>query len=210
MANVELDGVKLDEVIVEKLETAFKVSRKEISNLLNFFNKELKPAIKTHYLSHLVSSIEEMINEKEKNSFLTYIRETERTEKDVNILTNLINEKRIRLFTIILQPLENVKRKAQTYKKAGGVMIYYKKYLLENEKRFAIAHELGHIVNSYLLGYNDDNMEYRASLFAYIALLDKNNFYQKECSAYISKTDIGLFYEYMRVVHQKLKSQKDT
>ncbi|MGP1440907.1 MAG: ImmA/IrrE family metallo-endopeptidase [Treponema sp.] len=202
--------VELDKVIVEKLETAFKVSQTEIFALLNFFNEKLKPAIKTHYLSHLVSSIEEMINEKEKSSFLTYIKETERTEKDVNTLTNLINEKRIRLFTITLQPLENVKRKAQTYKKAGGVMIYYKEHLLENEKRFAIAHELGHIVNSYLLGNNDDNMENKASLFAYIALLDKNNFYQRECSNYVLNTDIELFNEYMSVVHQKLKDKKDT
>ena len=201
--------VELDDVIVEKLESNFKVSREEVFALLNFFNEKLKPAIKTHYLSHLVSSIEEMINEKEKSSFLTYIKETERTEKDVNTLTNLINEKRIRLFAITLQPLENVKRKAQTYKKAGGVMIYYKEHLLENEKRFAIAHELGHIVNSHLLANNDDNMENKASLFAYIALLDKNNFYQKECSAYLSKTDIELFNEYMNVVHQKLKAEKD-
>ena len=205
MANVELD-----DVIVEKLKSAFKVSREEVFTLLDFFNTKLKPAIKTHYLSHLVSSIEEMINEKEKHNFLAYIKETERTEKDVNRLTNLINEKSIRLFTIILQPLENVERKAQTYKKDGGVMIYYKEHLLENEKRFAIAHELGHIVNSYLLGNNDDNMENRASLFAYIALLDKNNFYQKECYAYISKTDLELFNEYMNVVHQKLKVRKDT
>ena len=205
MANVELD-----DVIVGKLESAFEVSREEVFALLDFFNAKLKPTLKTHYLSHLVSTIEEMINEKEKHNFLAYIKETERTEKDVNRLTVLINEKRIRLFTIILQPLKNVERKALTYKKTGGVMIYYKEHLLENEKRFAIAHELGHIVNSYLLGNDDDNMENRASLFAYIALLDKNNFYQKECSAYISKTDIELFNEYMSVVHEKLKSQKDT
>lgn len=198
MANVELDNV-----IVAKLRSAFKVSREEVFTLVDFFNTKLKPALKTHYLSHLVSTIEEMINEKEKHNFLAYIKETERTEKDVNTLTMLIKEKRIRLFTIILQPLKNVERKARTYKKAGGVMIYYREYLTEKEKRFAIAHELGHIVNSYLLGNNDDNVENRASLFAYIALLDKNNFYQKECSAYISKTDIELFNEYMSVVHKQ-------
>ena len=90
MADVELDSE-----IVAKLQSAFKVSQKEIFTLLDFFNTQLKPAIKVHYLSHLVSSIEEMINEKEKSGFLAYIKETERTEKDVNTLTNLINEKRI-------------------------------------------------------------------------------------------------------------------
>ena len=81
-------------------------------------------------------------------------------------------------------------------------MIYYTDYLQENEKRFAIAHELGHIVNSYLLCNDDDNMENRASLFAYIALLDKNNFYQKECFDYVSRTDIELFNDYMNVLHK--------
>ena len=90
MANVELDSE-----IVAKLQSAFKVSQKDIFTLLDFFNTQLKPAIKVHYLSHLVSSIEEMINEKEKSGFLAYIKETERTEKDVNTLTMLINEKRI-------------------------------------------------------------------------------------------------------------------
>ena len=65
MANVELDNV-----IVAKLRSAFKVSREEVFTLVDFFNTKLKPALKTHYLSHLVSTIEEMINEKEKHNFL--------------------------------------------------------------------------------------------------------------------------------------------
>ena len=80
-------------------------------------------------------------------------------------------------------------------------MIYYASYLLENEKRFAIAHELGHIVNDYILESDDANKEYRASLFAYIALLDKNNFYKNEAKDYITRTDIELFDEYMNVLH---------
>lgn len=80
-------------------------------------------------------------------------------------------------------------------------MIYYADYLQENEKRFAIAHELGHIVNDYILKIEDGNREYRASLFAYIALLDKNNFYKNEAKDYITKTDIELFNEYISTIH---------
>lgn len=200
MADVEL---KPD--IIYKLEKAFSVPEKEINDLLRFFNTRLKPAIKAHYLSHLVSSIEEMINEQEKKEFLNYIKKTERAKKDIETLTNLVNERRIRLFTINLQSLSGVKRKAKTYKKAGGVMIYYADYLQENEKRFAIAHELGHVVSSYILKNDKTNPENYASLFAYIALLDKNNFYQNECAAYISKTDLELFNEYMNVLHFSVK-----
>ena len=85
--------------------------------------------------------------------------------------------------------------------KQGGVMICYANYLQENEKRFAIAHELGHIVNDYILKIDDENRECRASLFAYIALLDKNNFYKNEASDYITKTDIELFNEYINTLH---------
>lgn len=57
-------------------------------------------------------------------------------------------------------------------------MIYYADYLQENEKRFAIAHELGH--NDYILKIEDNSKENRASLFAYIAFLDKNNYYEND------------------------------
>lgn len=196
MANVELDAK-----ITDKLKNAFKVSGEDIQEIVSFFNKTLKPALKTHYLSHLVTTIEEMINENQKRDFLNHIRNTENSEDSIATLTNLVNEKRVRMFSIILAPIKSSKRKARAYKKQGGVMIYYADYLQENEKRFAIAHELGHIVNDYILKIEDDNREYRASLFAYIALLDKNNFYKNEAKDYITKTDIELFDDYTSTLH---------
>lgn len=74
MANVELD-----QTITDKLKEAFKVSDEDIQKLLTFFNGTLKPALKAHYLSHLVTSIEEMINESQKKEFLEYIRTTGNT-----------------------------------------------------------------------------------------------------------------------------------
>lgn len=196
MANVELD-----DTIKDKLKDSFKVSENDIQKLLVFFNNTLKPALKAHYLSHLVTSIEEMINEKQKREFLEYIKTTNNSKENIATLTSLVNEKRVRMFSIILVPIDSSKRKARTYKKSGGVIIFYAKKLQENEKRFAIAHELGHIVNDYILEIDDINKEYRASLFAYIALLDKNNFYKNEAKEYITRTDIELFNEYMNVLH---------
>ncbi|MDE7383532.1 MAG: ImmA/IrrE family metallo-endopeptidase [Treponemataceae bacterium] len=196
MANVELDGA-----ITGKLKNAFNVSDEDIQKIVSFFNKTLKPALKAHYLSHLVTTIEEMINESQKKDFLEHIKRTGNSKDNIATLTKLVNEKRVRMFSIILAPIESSKRKARAYKKQGGVMIYYANYLQENEKRFAIAHELGHIVNDYILKIEDNNRECRASLFAYIALLDKNNFYKNEASDYISKTDIELFDEYINTLH---------
>ena len=55
--------VELDETISSKLKASFKVTDDDIKSTLSFFNGTLKPALKAHYLSHLVTSIEEMINE---------------------------------------------------------------------------------------------------------------------------------------------------
>ncbi len=206
MANVELD-----ETIRDKLKKDFHVNDDTLNVVLNFFNNKLKPAIKTKYLSHLVSSIENMINESQKVNFLEKLKEykkniKKREETDaVNYLSYAIAQNRIRLFTINLVPVQGLiqKRKAKCCVMDGGIMICYAKYLTANEIRFAIAHELGHVVNSYLLHLKTkNNKEYLASLFAYIALLDKNNFYQKECKNYISKTDIELFNNYMDFLHK--------
>lgn len=193
--------VELDEVITDKLKRAFNVSDDCISTVVGFFNRKLKPALKVHYLSHLVTTIEEMINESQKKEFLEHIRRTGNPDDNIATMTKLVNDRRVRLFSIILVPINNKKKKAQTSRKQGGVMIYYADYLQENEKRFAIAHELGHIVNDYILKIDDENREYLASLFAYIALLDKNNFYKNEAKNYITRTDIELFNEYTATIH---------
>ena len=193
--------VKLDETITSKLKSAFNVSDEDIQEVVTFFNGTLKPALKVHYLSHLVTTIEEMINDDQKKNFLEHIRTTGNSEDSIATMTKLVNDKRVRVFSIILVPIKNSNKKAQTYMKQGGMMICYANYLQENEKRFAIAHELGHIVNDYILKIDDENRECRASLFAYIALLDKNNFYKNEASDYITKTDIELFNEYINTLH---------
>lgn len=193
--------VKLDETITSKLKSAFNVSDEDIQEVVTFFNGTLKPALKVHYLSHLVTTIEEMINDDQKKNFLEHIRTTGNSEDSIATMTKLVNDKRVRVFSIILVPIKNSNKKAQTYMKQGGVMICYANYLQENEKRFAIAHELGHIVNDYILKINDENREYRASLFAYIALLDKNNFYKNEAKDYITRTDIELFDDYVNTLH---------
>lgn len=197
MANVELDIE-----IKNKLKNSFAVSYDEIDKMLDLFNNKIKPIIKRHYLSHLVASIEEIINNKRKMYFLTQLCKLS-PDEDAEKIENLKKTiKQERIFTISLIAVPNNGKKARTYKKAGGVIICYADYLTDTEKRFAIAHELGHIVNNYVVDTdNNDNEENKASLFAYIALLDKNNFYQTECSEYIAQTDIELFNEYKNELH---------
>ncbi len=201
MANVELD-----ENIKKKLREAFSVLPSQIDEVLQFFNTQLKPAISVRYLSHLVSSIEEMINDAQKKAFLEELKSL-KLEKDArNMIGEMVQQKRLRLFSIILVEVEQTKgRRAKCYPMKGGIMICYAKYLDPNERRFAIAHELGHIVNEHLLKLNmkNNNKEYLASLFAYIALVDKNNFYQKGCKDFVCSTEYELFRDYMNLLHKQ-------
>lgn len=193
--------VKLDSTITDKLKDSFKVTDDDIQKTLNFFNSTLKPAIKAHYLSHLVTSVEEMINENLKKELIQKIKNLSGPQEQIEFLQKTINSTQFRLFSIVLISVKSENRKAKSFKKKTGVIISYAEYLEENEKRFAIAHELGHIVNEYILHLTDTNKEYYASLFAYIALLDKNNFYQKEAGNYVVKTDLQLFNDYINTLH---------
>lgn len=193
--------VKLDDTIKDKLKDSFKVSENDIIEVVSFFNKTLKPVLKSHYLSHLVASIEEIINSNKKKEFLKRIKNTNKTGDKKNSTHVFLNEENARIFSIVLVPIPNSKRKALSLNKRGGVIIYYADYLGENERRFVIAHELGHIVNDYILNNQNDNIENRASLFAYIALLDKNNFYKNEAPEYITSNDVTLFRDLETILH---------
>jgi hypothetical protein len=56
-----------------------------------------------------------------------------------------------------------------------------------------IAHELGHIVNKEFLDGQDS--ENAANLFAYIAMKDKNEFYEKTCKEFLFKSDVMILHE---------------
>ncbi|MDR0551265.1 MAG: hypothetical protein LBG72_04510 [Spirochaetaceae bacterium] len=89
-----------------------------------FFNK-IKPKIKRKFLSHLISSVEDMINEKRKSA-------------------NNING--LRLYSISLLPI-TLKKRATTRFFDNGAFIFYNDVYIGKQAQLLIAHELGHIVN---------------------------------------------------------------
>lgn len=78
-------------------------------------------------------------------------------------------------------------------------MIYYNSRLEEKDKRLLIAHELGHIIEQFV--FKQNGSEGIASLFAYIAMLDKNKFYREECKDFLFPSDLTIFEELKRVLH---------
>ena len=99
----------------------------------------------------------------------------------------------------MLVPITKSRKNATTRIIENNAVIYYNSNLDEKDKRLLIAHELGHIVEHFI--FKKDGSEGIASLFAYIAMLYKNNFYKDECSNYIYKTDLTIFNELKKVLN---------
>lgn len=200
-----VDVLDLDPEIRAKLKKTFNVSHEDIDTMLCFFRDKLKPEIKNRYLSHLVSTIEDMINNQEKARILEDVakakelEESQETQNAFKDLEDAINSKHYRLFVITLIPTIKAKKNATTRIVRNNAMIYYNNRLEEKDKRLLIAHELGHIVEHFI--FKQNGSEGIASLFAYIAMLDKNKFYREECKGFLYPSDLTVFNELKRVLH---------
>ena len=174
----------MDHEIFTKISKEWDLSTEVIERYNSFFYNAIKPIIKTNYLSHLVATIENTVNEKKMEVFLKAF------EGDQGKVRGLLASRTLRLYSIILVPV-NLKRRATTRYHASGAIIYYNSSFEEKTVRILIAHELGHIANKELLE-NAVDSEHTANLFAYIAMDDKNKFYKDECEKFTSKTDIQI------------------
>jgi hypothetical protein len=166
------------------------------------YSRGILPIISRHYLSHLVTNIEELINEKKKQAFLEHIRNTVVNNKEYvyERLEKMVEQKMLRLFSIILVPVDCGKVKARTYFFKGeySVQITYWNRLPYDQIRLLIAHELGHVANKYLFGNSasDDGL---ATLLGYIALQDRNNFYKNTTKQFTRVSDLQIYHDIINV-----------
>ena len=182
----------MDIEVSTRISKEWGIKQDTIQQYTAFFNDKVKPLIKENYLSHLVTTIGNMVNDKRmKNLFIDL--NNDETEDDISVrekIRGLLATRTFRLYSIILEPVK-LKRRATTRYHPSGAIIYYNTCFDENIIRILIAHEIGHIVNKELLDPNDDS-EQTANLLAYITIDDKNRFYTKECEQYIYKSDIQI------------------
>lgn len=196
---------KLDTEIENKVKSAFQVNKQDINSLMKLFNSVLKPRIKSRYLSHLVGTIEDIISEKIKNEVIKTIEAQKQIASDdekqvlINIET-VITSKRYRHFAITLIPMSKTSKKASVRIVKGNALIYYLENLEEKQKRILIAHELGHIAGRYLFDKTESRNEQFANLFAFLAMLDKNNFYKNECKEFTFKSDVELLNDIISLI----------
>ena len=181
----------MDFDISAKISKEWDIAPEIIERYNSFFKEIIRPIIKTNYLSHLVTTIENMVNEKRMVEFLRAAESIE--EIDINHkqhLRGLLASKTFRLYSIVREPI-NLKRKATTRYHPSGAIIYYNSCYDEKTVRMLIAHEIGHIVNKELLENTVDS-EQTANLFAYVAMEDKNKFYMEECKKFVSISDMQI------------------
>jgi hypothetical protein len=185
----------MDDEISIKLTKELKISPEIIKQYTSYFAETIRPLIKTNYLSHLVTTVENLVNNKRMINILNAAEVTENV--DVAQLRNFLASKTFRLYSIMLNPID-LKRRATTRYHPSGAIIYYNSCYDEKTIRILIAHEVGHIVNKELLENTEDS-EQTANLFAYIAMDDKNKFYAEECDRFITKSNIQIFNDIMSI-----------
>jgi hypothetical protein len=179
--------------ISSRLSRDLHISGRLVEERRKFFDDYIKPKIKTKFLSHLVTTVEDLINEKRMREIIDSVKEK---RNDINLIRSLFASRNVRFYSIVLIPM-NIRRRATTRYHKFGASIYYNVCFDDKQIRVLIAHELGHIINKELLNTDDD--EGAANLFAYIAMQDKNIFYDKESKEYLFQSDIAILNEILNV-----------
>ena len=178
----------IDSEISAKITKEWGISKDAVQEYESFFAEKIKPIIKTNYLSHLVTTVENMVNESRVRDCLKSLTDLEPRSGHEWFKARL-GTRTFRLYSIVLEPVK-LKRRATTRHHQSGAIIYYNSDFDEKTIRILIAHEIGHIVNKELLKRADT--ESAANLFAYIAMYDKNCFYKGECGKFVS-SDVEIF-----------------
>jgi len=198
----------MDKAVREKFLDCFGLTGDQIDTYESFFNLSILPVVNRHFLSHLVTTIEELINEKKKHEFLEHIKNVINSDSqfDYKKIERAVNQKILRLFSIILVPVESGKLKARTYLMGNGTgaMITYWKELPKKQIRILIAHELGHIANKFLFeNANLSSGDTIATLFGYITLQDRNNFYKNNVIEFVNESDLTIFNEIVNLCNRR-------
>jgi Zn-dependent protease with chaperone function len=168
--------------VCKKICETFKVEVDQCEQLEVIFSL-INLEMKKKHLSHLVSAVEELINNKYKDNL---INPTPSAIVDEREMIVRLLQKRTRRFSIILIQEPKLNGRAHVRHHNYGSIIAYNPNF--NEKcnsrdiRILIAHELGHIVNRHLSGISDT--QNCANIFAYLAIHGRHEFYNKDASDY--------------------------
>ncbi|MDR3301727.1 MAG: ImmA/IrrE family metallo-endopeptidase [Spirochaetaceae bacterium] len=172
----------IDEATRTELCKEFKVNPDQCGDYEVFYQTVLLKKVQKKYLSHLVSSVEELINKKRLAKNNESPAETDKKNDSA-----ALNDKIAQLgkFSILLCALNIAK--AKTYEFEAGVIIAYNENSVDSDKRILIAHELGHILNINHSDFTDT--QNTANIFTFFAINGKNEFYKNKASELIFRSE---------------------
>lgn len=185
-----------------------------INNLSEEFKNILQPEIEDHYLSHLVSSIETIINKEKVNLFLKSINNNlNLNEEDRRELLNFVSNNKFRFYPILLRKTKGLPLPASVdfmwrdNDQSEGAIIYYSAEITDKKQlRIFIAHELGHIYFETISKIKRDNEKYSledySNLFALFTIIDKDNFYNYRCKELTEENILTSINSILRILSQ--------
>jgi len=145
----------LDGDTKKKISKAFKITEEKCDEYNKFYQKEILPRMYKKFLAHMVSVVEDLINNKFKD------------EKKHDL----------RRYNIKLSDKPCPKYgKSYTWCLSQGAAVTYNSDYDIKSIRVLIAHELGHLLLEHKI-ISDKQTENNANLFAYCAISEKNDFY---------------------------------
>jgi hypothetical protein len=202
---MEISCVKQD--VIDKLCKDFKVDPETCAKFEDFYNSKIEDKLKNRYLSHVVSTIEDMINDAFKEKYITPILSSEQYTIEQK---RAIIRRNFRLYSIILRPIKGLNRKGFVHHFNYGSIIGYNPDLLDdddNETRILIAHELGHIINLYM--FNCKDTQNRANVFCFTAINGKNQFYKNQAKHFTYTSELAIIDSIFKICPIKKHEQMD-
>jgi len=187
----------VDKTILEKIRKEWGLPSKVSKDYLTYFSSEVRPKVRARYLSHLVTAIEHMVNEKRKMKAIENLKKKPANVDALNRQKNALETGTFRAYSIKIQRTSSGSI-AKTYYHPAGALIYYNGTYIkdaggEKKIRIGIAHQLGNIINKEIFPVTGTfDTKQLANLFAFIALNDRDKFYKTECKQFTSRNDIEI------------------
>ena len=173
--------------VYNKLCKDFKVDQETCESYERFYNADIEQQIRLRHLSHLVSSVEDKINDMYKEKYILPILKSDQYSQEQK---RAYIRRNYRLYSILLRPMPGLHRKGLVSHFNYGSIISYNPCMEERDIRVIVAHEIGHIINVHV--FRCDDTQNRANIFCFCAINGKDQFYKTETENLTYKSELEI------------------
>jgi hypothetical protein len=183
--------------VCEKLCKDFKVDVETCENFEKLYISDIEKQIRLRHLSHLVSTVEDKINDRYKEKYIVPVLKSGKYTEEQK---RAIVRRNFRLYSILLRPIKGLSCKAMVSHFNYGSIIVYNPDMDEREIRMLVAHEIGHIINLCVLLLNPcDDTQNRANVLCYFAINGRNQFYKNKAHKFTYTSELAIIDEIFKL-----------